>query len=148
MIVENKLLCEFDLPTLSGITFSSDLVVEIVNEIINNNINGIIHLSSNRPKESFNTDKFKIINPNVVYDEYNNKPFLLLYVNVDIDEKQLSDDEKQWLANYHWRLAMCGDINFDTPDDVIREFKISNINIEILDLPIYNQLLDKVEGNI
>lgn len=141
MIVENKLLCEFDLPMLSGITLSSDLVIDIVNDIVNKDINGIIHLSSNRPSNSFNTNKFKVFKPNVVYDEYNDKPFLLLYVNVDIDETQLTNDEKDWLNNYHWRLAMCGDINFDTPDNIIREFKISNINIEILDSSIYNQLL-------
>jgi hypothetical protein len=122
--------------------FDGNIVVDITKDIVFQNINGVIHSINNRPTEFKNSNKFRIINPQTIIDEFDDYPFMVLCADVEIDEDKITEEEKYLLTHYNWRLALCGDATYYNDDIESRrivKFKTTNINIEILDSLEYNQ---------
>lgn len=142
MIVEGKILLEFDIPTITGLIYPDELIPNIMNKIIHNDVRGIISNGQASFSESYYKNeqnlKCKVFNPQCLVDENYGNPYLLLTCDVDIDESKLTEDELKMLNTKQWRLSTLGKGESDPETRIVKYFDLMYVNIEIVDESYYN----------
>ena len=129
MIIRQKILLEFDVPTVSGNIYSCECLSSIVKTITTKEIGG--EIINNTVPKYVNTNKFIIRNPYAVVDITDENAILTLLVDVEFFENKLTEQEIDLIMNKEWRLVAIG---FGEQDEnkVVIDYDIKHVNIEII----------------
>lgn len=129
MIIKQKILLEFDIPTISSLTYSNECLLPIIKDIINKEIGGEILI--NKSPTYINTKKYVIKNPYSVIDVIDDMPVILLLVDVEFFEDKLTDDEYDAITKNKWRLVVVG--MGECNNNTVIKYDLKYVNIEIVD---------------
>jgi len=138
MIVKEKILLEFGVPTISGLIYSDELVPNVVKKIINNDICGTIQYKSFSENDVINPI-CKIFNPKCLVDETDEEPHLIIACDILIDETKLSKEELEMINTKPWRLVALGTGDVDEKTNIVTNYDLRYVNIEMVNETDYNE---------
>ena len=147
MIIKEKILIEFDIPTISGSIYPQDLIIGLIDTIKKEKIGGVVY-STKEEYESKCTEhygeleykvpkEFYITNPKVIVDETSEDKPLVMVVDVVIEDN-VTEDVKDIINNKPWRLSMVGEGILDEETMLVSEYKLLHCNIENAENLVYN----------
>lgn len=136
MLVKEKILIEVDSPCVFGYTYTYEdcvkMMVKINKETISGNIVGL---------DAFKDKAFyKVINPQMVVDENDDKRTMYVICDVEFDDKKYTAQELKFLDTIPWRLAIEGEGEIDKDTSIVQNYNLTKINIEIFSEEMYNEL--------
>lgn len=136
MIIKEKIIIEVDSPCIFGYTYSYDdcvkMMVKISNEEVSGNIIGLEHFKD----KSF----YKIINPQMIVDINDDNRTMYVIGDVEFDDKKYTKEELKMLEELPWRLAIEGDGDVDKETNIVKNYELKKIHIEIIPKELYNEL--------
>lgn len=153
--VEDKIIVELDIPTISGRIYSKDIAIDMIKKISEQRIFGLINRNPNDLDEKVYENEIKdketscwLENARVIVDETEEPAELLLIGDIVFDENKIDEKTLNFIKNGNWRISIIGqgNIDYDKEKDIaiIKEYELMYFNIENVDELYYN--IDNVEG--
>lgn len=136
MIIKEKILIEVDSPCVLGWTYSYEDCVKMMVDINSKVISGRIVGWDTLKDKSF----YQIINPQMVVDENDDKRTMYVICDVNFDDSKYTKEELQFLNTMPWRLAIEGTGDIDEKDNIVKNYILDKVNIEIFSKELYNEI--------
>jgi hypothetical protein len=108
------------------------MMVDINNKVISGRIVGWESLKD----KSF----YQIINPKMVVDENDDKRTMYIICDVNFDDSKYTKEELQFLNTMPWRLAIEGTGDIDEKTNIVKNYILDKVNIEIFSEELYNEI--------